>query len=99
VNDTLRLEVPDDAWDPVGPPEDPTARLLLTLSVGHCSLHLEAWALADRGEDGEDDGIQQLVVLADALDDLANAVGATGPFETHEINGRGYVLVASPFCA
>jgi hypothetical protein len=56
-------------------------------------MHLEARALADRPAD---EGLQELVGRADSPDHLATAVGATGPFETHEINGREYILVATP---
>jgi hypothetical protein len=106
AGDTFRLELPDDAWRPAGPAYDRTARLLLTLAVGDRSLRLEAWALLAAEDRDPDDvwlgldtaGVQELADGGVALDHLANAVGATGPFETHEIGGRGYVLVASPYC-
>jgi hypothetical protein len=100
VDDTIHLTIPDDAWGLAGPNYDRAARLRLTLSIGDCSLHLEAWALMPQDEEagGDPDRLQELADRADSLDHLANAVGARGPFETHEIAGREYVLVATPYC-
>jgi len=88
------IHIPEDAWEPNNALADPRQRLLATMSINGCPMHLEAWEVSY----DEEQGIQFLVDGADDLDNLALAVGADGHFQTVEIGDREYVLVASPYC-
>jgi hypothetical protein len=90
---TLELTIADDAWLVAGHDDDPHARLLTVLRVNGCDLHLEAWAVeVDR------DGVQRHPQDDEGLGALHAAIGAGGHFDTVEIAGRAYVLLATPFC-
>jgi hypothetical protein len=80
--------------EPIGPEDDPTARLLGRLTIGSTDFHLELFAVH------EIDHEQRGVLPPDEsyYEAVADAIGGTGPFETLTINGRTYVLVISPFC-
>lgn len=101
------IQIPDDAWIETGPEDDdnkedpechdPGARLLATIAIKGCTMHLEAYALAKecQGDStaeqrfapvyGEDSGAQHaFYTLTD------------GAAQTVTIRGREYVLVAFP---
>lgn len=87
---------PED-WEPTGPdaesdPDepDPTARLLASINVNGCALHLEAFAVVDN------DSCQEAAHahFHDDVEALQNMQDTA--FQTVEINGRTYILVATP---
>lgn len=88
--------MPDITWRDNGDDEDPRARLIAepALVIAGCPMHLEAWAV-------HYDEQRQMQVADTDDDDMTNlyhAVHADGSFETVDIDGRDYVLVATPHC-
>ena len=70
------------------------SRLLATLELGGCMMHLEAYLAID-----DEDHVQQFPgAFGDTADKVYEAVGCDGAWHTVEINGRSYVLIATPFC-
>ncbi|HEY1292853.1 MAG TPA: hypothetical protein VGJ60_07240 [Chloroflexota bacterium] len=94
-NREVQITIPDDAWEPNDGLADPRSRLLATISINDCPMHLEAWEVRVNEE-----GIQEPTAIEDDGDfwNLYAAVGADGHFQTVEIGGREYILVASPYC-
>ena len=90
----VTVEVPDDAWEPTGPEEDPTARLLASLVVCGCYHHLEAYAI------DPDDDIQQAAheSFQSNLDGMYAVGEPDKRFQSVEIKGREYVLTMTPYC-
>lgn len=68
------------------------SRLLGTIVINGCDLHLEALAVSRDGD------MQIWSTDAGELSALHDAVGAGGPWQTVTINGREYVLIATPYC-
>ena len=89
------VNIPSDAWEPTGPDSDPQSRLLACLDVGGYPMHLEAYeVMIDK---------HKTQVAANSLFDtnVENAYGVgepDKPFETIDINGKTYILVATPYC-
>jgi hypothetical protein len=85
------LQIPDSDWEDSGPDNDPTARLLAAITLNGCPMHLEAYAVIEdaTGQRFEDEAFidQENAVLSVLVDGAARTV---------EINGRDYVLVATP---
>jgi hypothetical protein len=88
---TINIKVPDDAWQETGSEADTRSRLLTTIVVNGCFMHLEAYAVADEGD---------LQSFADLpyfeLEEEAFFSLTTGATDTVEITGREYLLVATP---
>jgi|KBSMisStaDraftv2_1062788.scaffolds.fasta_scaffold3724541_1 hypothetical protein len=89
-------------WEPTGPVQDPTTRLLATIYIAGCPMHLEAYRLA-QDPDGEPTDIQEFAKLPEnaeyTFDEEEHAlfsILAAGAVETVQINGRPYALVAHP---
>lgn len=87
--------IPLDAlqWDDIGEAEDPKARLLAHICIGPLNMHLEAWAITEDGE-----GIQAVVSESSRTDDfdrMCTMMDCT--FQTVEIEGREYFLIATPY--
>lgn len=94
LNNPVRVEVPLDAWDAIGSDDaDPRARLLCTMTINGTYMHLEAWAVqaTAAGSQIVDDGVADEKL--EALYDMMDCSG----FQTTTIEGREYVLLASPF--
>jgi hypothetical protein len=84
------ISIPRSAWtDAYG---DGTT-LLTTIGVGGCNLHLEAIAVEWTG------GVQRASTRDSDLGVWRAATGAGGPWETLDIDGQEYVLVATPYCS
>ena len=85
------VEILTSAWTPT---EADRSRLITTLTVNGVQLHLEAIEVRiDQG------WIQRACDESDqALASIHAAVGAGGHWETLEIAGRDYVVIATPFC-
>lgn len=80
-------------WDDTGEEHDPKARLLAHIQIGTLDMHLEAWAVSK-----DEEGIQRAAestMRSDDFDSLCNMMDCS--FQTIEIDGREYVLVATPF--
>lgn len=89
------VSMPADAWEPTGPDSDPESRLLACLVIGGCRMHLEAYEVRIDKHNTQ--------VAANSLFDnnvsSAYCVGEPDkPFETIDINGKTYILVATPYC-
>ena len=82
------MELPWTSWRDT---EGDASRLLTTVLINGCSMHLEAFAVETVG------GVQTSLTRDDDLSAIHAAVGADGPWETCRIAGREYVLVASPY--
>jgi hypothetical protein len=79
-------------WDEIGDDDDPKNRLLTSIRIGPLFMHLEALEVAPNFHDaydakysGRDDMLQALMGYEEAV------------FERIEIEGRFYVLIATPF--
>jgi hypothetical protein len=85
------LEIPASAWRAV---TVDGSRLMATLVVNGLPLHLEAIEVEvdesriQRASDESDDSLELVHMAA----------GADGHWQTLEIDGREYVLMATPFC-
>lgn len=104
----LRIEIADDQWDPIGPEDEDDdtpasvaddlrwSRILYrpTLRINGVGFHLEGWAV----EYDEDRHMQEAVYDDENLGHVHTGVGADGSWDTVTVNGREYVLVASPYC-
>ena len=77
-------------WEPEGYP-DPLTRLLTTIWVEGCPMHLEARQVG-QNEDG-----QTFAEYEEDYDSLRRLYEPDGNFATATINGREYVLFAVPF--
>jgi hypothetical protein len=102
--EALKAEAPAPAPPPVVPLAALTwrdssekadrSRLLTTIQIGPVKLHLEAY-LAEES----DTSIQEFAGdFGDTADKVYDAIGADGAWETVVIEGREYVLIATPFC-
>jgi hypothetical protein len=78
--------IPDDAWESNDGLDDPTDRLLATLTVNGYHLHLEAWKVTER------DGWQTHDAGPDDYDNLYAAVSADGSLQTIRINDAPYII-------
>jgi len=84
-------------WDEVGDEADPRARLLTHFEINGCPMHLEAVAVRPVNMappfDGQtfEDQIPQWIQTA-LLDSTDGAAA-----QTVEIQGRRYVLIATPY--
>jgi hypothetical protein len=88
------FQIPMDAltWDEIGDDDDPKNRLLACLRVGPLYMHLEAIEVVPNFHDGydaryagRDEMLQSLLAFEECV------------FERLEIDGRFYVLIATPF--
>lgn len=90
----LKLDIPAEAFEPTGPDDDKTGRLLCTVWVNGVAFHAEAWAVMEREDTGE-----QTLVPHDYADDETIAALYTindQAMQTLEINGREYILFVYP---
>lgn len=82
-------------WTECGDESDPSARLLAHIRIAGLDMHLEAWAVTT-----DADGMQQATEetrRAEEFDQLCTMMDTT--FETVEIRGRQYILIATPYGA
>lgn len=93
----MQLTVPDEAWTNTNAPDE-APRLLTTVVINGTLMHLEAIAVHMHATPPETTPIQE-AVNSDEDEDLGlifNAVAADGPWDTTTIDGREYVLIATP---
>ena len=89
----IKLNLPDGAWENNDGVEPEGTRLLTTILLNGVLMHLEAWEVYI-----DDAGVQQHPTHPEDLDKLTDLMGADSPFHTWEINGRRYIVIATPFC-
>lgn len=80
-------------WDETGHESDPAARLLAHIRIAGLDMHLEAWAITY-----DEDGMQEVTAAtmrSDAFGTICDIMDTA--FETTTINGREYVLIATPY--
>lgn len=104
MSDTFHLTIPDEAWRAVGEPDgddpdrvlDGREHLICALVINGTSHHLEAHEVDVIRS--EEDSYQQFFLYDEQMDHIHAGVAATGRWTTTKIDGREYVLVASPYC-
>jgi hypothetical protein len=74
----------------------PEHRFLARVTIAGCDMHLEAHEV--HWDEGPGYDTQEFVADGQSLGDIYQAVSAEGPWETVKINGREYVLIATPYC-
>src|SRR5258705_1748243 len=89
------IEASDIAWEQTGE-EFPASRLIATIVVAGCRMHLEAYAVEENLNEGNEQTFPADYV--DVPDKDYEAVGGVGAWHTVTINRREYVLIATPFC-
>lgn len=78
-------------WEPIGE-TDPFTRLLSTIWVNGCAMHLEARQIKTGTE------FQEVVEFPEDYENLCRLYGPDGAwFQTFELDGRTYVPFAVPF--
>lgn len=92
----LQLTVPPDAWEEVGDEDDPRNRLIATLYLNTLPMHLEAYEVYVDPDNGLQ--VTKCSDLADLVVDLHYGFGADGHWQTLDIEGREYLVFASPHC-
>lgn len=80
-------------WDAIGFGSDPHSRLLAHIRIGSLDMHLEAWEIDQEEEDCQE--VKASTLRADDFERLCAMMDST--FQTIEIDGREYVLVATPY--
>lgn len=82
-------------WTADGSEDDKTSRLHATISILGCQMHLKAIAVVS-----DDDYIQSAadVEFDGMVARVYDAVGGDGPWTEVTIDGRQYVLIATPYC-
>ena len=91
VPEPISITIPPTVWQLA---EGDDSRLICVISINGTSMHLEAIRVRSRGRPR----VQQAVNARHQADfDLLCQFGSEGQFETTEINGKHYVLIATPF--
>lgn len=81
--------------------EDALTRLYASVDLGGARMHMEAIEVRLVDIAGDEFGGQEWQVVNPSLEDELNSLlryADYGPFTTHEINGRHYVIVLTPHC-
>lgn len=79
-------------WNECGEESDPAARMLAHVKIGSLDMHLEAWQI----ENIDDcQFATEASMRTGDFNELAGMMDST--FQTIEIDGRDYVLVATPY--
>lgn len=97
------LRIPAAAWEPAGPDDDKTARLMATVVIGGCFFHAEAFAVKVYDDEGAGAKNVQGPVSDEFVSQFAHLFAgseADGHFETVSIGkpARDYVIFLYPFC-
>lgn len=80
-------------WDETGGEGDPQARLLAHIQIGDLSMHLEAWAVTKDAEGHQ--RATPATLRGDDFDLLCDMMDCQ--FTTIAIDGRDYILIATPY--
>lgn len=108
MDKAISFTIPDSAWEktgqlgdgePTDPGDIPESRLLAHIKVNGCSLHLEAIQVTEKPVSGREWG-EQVAANDYFADDVSRYqdMQETG-FQTVEIMGREYIIVATPYGA
>lgn len=91
----VTVNIPVDAWQPNGPEDDPTSRLLSSLVIYGTYHHLEAYAVTE-----DENGIQVAAhpIFQSNLDGMYEVGEPDKAFECVTIGLRQYVLAMTPYC-
>ena len=93
------ITIPFSDWELIGPENDPTSRLLATLTLNGQSMHVDAVAVREV-RSGKPFAYTTLVAVnAECAEMLSvmEAVDREMLYQTTRIGCRDYVVVASPF--
>ena len=89
------IDADELTWSETGDGNDASARLTAHIRICGVDMHLEAWAVEE-----DDCGIQCAISATLRCDDLGTLQGIMDcEFSVTMINGRNYVLIATPFGA
>lgn len=88
------LRIPDHLWKPNDALSDPQNILHVTVVVCGLSMHFEAWEVTH----GDHYQMTAASPYKGELERIHEAVHGSGPFQTTTINGRSYVIIATPHC-
>ena len=94
---SLSITIPADAWEAcaLDDGDNPsTDKLHVSIEINGTSMHLEAWAATDEHPLGFGQGVADGCSQEDH-DTLCGMMDVSG-FQTTTINGREYILVATP---
>jgi hypothetical protein len=98
----MKLTIPDSYWKPNSDPDIGDARLLCAepLEINGLAMHLEAW-LVEAFEPLTEGGRQTNPYVDEDLRNVWHVFSSGGDagehFQTMTINGKQYVVVATPF--
>lgn len=99
LGDPPYILLEDLNWDEIGAESDPKARLLAHIRIAGLDMHLEAWEVeyVDHPDGLQVQCAKEASLSADSFDKLCAMMDSS--FVTTEIDGREYVLVATPYGA
>lgn len=97
ANTTFTMSIPRGAWEEMGPPEDPKARLQTHIRINGLDMHLEAIEVKEKMRQGFPCQMPKAGEYEDSFDHLVEFAGSV-PFETSKIGRRTYCLFATPYC-
>ena len=95
----MHIAVPEDMWDDVSPEAD-RSRLLTTIVINSCPMHLEAVEILEGDKRTITTDYYPQQEFANAPDWIAAAIAESADWEsvqTCEIGGRRYALIATPY--
>lgn len=87
-----RVEIPADMWEDSSDEQD-RSRLTASITVCGVSMHVEALEATFSDDLQEFTGSQ-----GDMADDVYEAVGGSGHWQTAKIDGRDYAIIITPYC-
>lgn len=87
------IPLDDIEWGETGHEDSPASRLTAHIRIAGLDMHLEAWEVET--DDHGDQSAKPETFRETDFDSLAMMMDCT--FETVEINGREYVLLATPY--
>lgn len=90
-SEIITIIIPPAMWTDA---DGDASRLICVISINGTLMHLEAIRVQHVGQSGE---LRPVNSAHDADFDHLCSYGSEGRFETTDINGESYVLVATPF--
>lgn len=89
---SLTLDIPAANWSPNKAMDDPLTHLTVTVTIAGTPMFVEAWEVRNVPRPGD----TRQEPVSSEFEDLFAELPGDGPFVTTTINGREYVLVATP---
>lgn len=90
--DAPTIPLKDLQWEEIGEEGDPSSRLLAHIRIGSLDMHLEAWEVENRSRPQVAKAGSMRKVDLELLIEIMDCY-----FRTITIEGREYVLVATPY--